>query len=382
MRKTSPWVNDELEAFRRTVRHFFETVVTPHREQWEAQQHVDRSVWKKAGELGLICASVPEEYGGMGGTFAHEAIIVEEQARAGDTAFGLIMGSPMALPPLLNYGSVSQKRKYMPEIAAGNAIVAFALTEPGAGSDAKAIQTTARRDGHSYVLNGQKTFISNGYNADLATVVARTGPAETGAGGISAFFVDLRELEGYSVGRILKKIGQKGQDTAELFFDDCRIPADALLGGVEGRGFGQIITSLQAERTILGLYGVAYAEQALELTLEYVKSRQAFGKSLFDFQNTRFKLAECATKVRISRLFIDDCIARVLEGTIDPATASMAKYWGTDLQVEVIDTCLQFFGGYGYMTDYPIARMFADARVQRIYGGANEIQKEVIARSL
>ncbi len=374
--------NDELDAFRRTVRNFLETEVMPYREKWEQQQHVDRSVWRKAGELGLICASVPAEYGGIGGTFAHEAVIVEEQARAGDSAFGVIMGSPMALPPLVNYGSEAQKRRYFPEIAAGEAIVAFALTEPGAGSDAKAIQMTAKRDGDHYLLNGQKTFISNGYNADLATVVARTGPAEMGPAGISAFFVDLRGLEGYSVGRILKKIGQKGQDTAELFFDNCRVPADTLLGGVEGKGFGQIISSLQAERTILGLYGVAYAERALELTLEHVKTREAFGQTLFDLQNTRFKLAECATKVRIGRLFIDDCIQKVIDGTMDGATAAMAKYWCTDLQGEIIDTCLQFFGGYGYITEYPIARMFADARIQRIYGGANEIQKEVIARSL
>lgn len=378
----SAWMTDELDTFRRTVRNFFETEVVPHRDRWEAQQHVDRSVWRKAGEIGMICASVPEAVGGLGGTFAHEAVIIEEQARAGDTAFGIIMGSPMALPPLLKFGSAEQKRRYIPEIASGEAIVAFALTEPGAGSDAKAIRMTARRDGDSYILNGQKTFISNGSNADLATVVARTGPAGTGTRGISAFFVDLRGLEGYRVGRVLKKIGQKGQDTAELFFDDCRVPAESLLGGVEGQGFGQIMSSLQTERTVLGLYGVAYAEQALRLTVEHVKTRQAFGQTLFELQNTRFKLAECATKVHISRLFIDDCIRKVIDDTLDPATASMAKYWGTELQGEVIDTCLQFFGGYGYMLEYPIARMYADARIQRIYGGANEIQKEVIARSL
>lgn len=376
------WSTPALEDFRRTVRRFLETEVVPRREIWERQQFVDRSVWEKAGELGLICASVPEEYGGMGGTFAHEAIIIEEQARVGDTAFGLIMGSPMALPPLLKFGSEAQKRHFIPEIAAGKAILAFALTEPGAGSDAKAIRTSARRDGDSYILNGQKMFISNGYNADLATIVARTGAAGSGKKGICAFFVDLRGLQGYKVGRILKKIGQHGQDTAELFFDDCRIPADSLLGNVEGEGFEQIMSSLQIERTILGLFGVAYAEQALEHTLEYVKSRTAFGQSLFDFQNTRMKLAECVTKTRISRIFIDECVQKVMDGTLDTVTASMAKYWCTELQGEVIDVCLQFFGGYGYMTEYPIARMFADARVQRIYGGANEIQKEIIARSL
>lgn len=376
------WSDDTLETFRETVRHFFETEVTPRREEWEEQQRVDRSVWRKAGEIGLLCASVPAEFGGMGGTFAHEAVIVEEQARAGDSAFGLVMGSPMALPPLVKFGSEDQKRRFLPEIAAGKAICAFALSEPGAGSDAKAIRTTARRDGGDYVLNGQKTFISNGANADVATVVARTGPPEAGTAGISAFFIDLRDLKGFSVGRVLKKIGQKGQDTAELFFDDCRIPADALLGPEEGRGFRQIMESLQTERTILGLSGVTIAERAIELTLEHVKSRRAFGGTLYDLQNTRLKLAECATKAKISRVFIDDCVARVLDGSLDPATASMAKYWGTDLQCEIIDTCLQFFGGYGYMTDYPIARMYADARIQRIYGGANEIQKEVIARAL
>jgi acyl-CoA dehydrogenase len=377
-----PWSTPALEDFRRTVRRFFETEVVPRRDVWEGQQFVNRSVWEKAGELGLICASVPEEYGGMGGTFAHEAVIIEEQARAGDTAFGLIMGSPMALPPLLNFGSEAQKRRFIPQIAAGRAILAFAMTEPGAGSDAKAIRTSARRDRDGYILNGQKIFISNGYNADLATIVARTGAAGTGTKGISAFFVDLRGLKGYKVGRILRKIGQKGQDTAELFFDDCRIPADSLLGSVEGEGFGQIMSSLKIERVILGLYGVAYAEQALTHTLAYVKSRAAFGQSLFDFQNTRMRLAECATKTRISRIFIDECVRKAMDGTLDAVTASMAKYWCTDLQGEVIDACLQFFGGYGYMADYPIARMFADARVQRIYGGANEIQKEIIARSL
>lgn len=380
-RKRSVWEDGETDAFRATVRRFFTTEVTPHREKWERQQFVDRMVWERAGELGLICASVPEEFGGMGGTFAHEAVLIEEQAYAGDTAFGVVMGSPMATPALMKCASREQVLRWMPDIAAGRSILAFGLTEPGAGSDAKMIRTTARREGDHYVLNGSKIFISNGYNADLILLAARTSETASTSGAISAFMIETRQLEGYRVGRILDKIGQKGQDTVEIFFDDVRVPVRNRLGE-EGAAFGKLMGGLQHERTVVALIGVAMAERAIDLTLDHVKSREAFGGTLWDLQNTRLKLAECATKVRLGRLLIDECIGRIIAGTLDAQTSSMAKYWCTEMQGEVIDTCLQMFGGYGYMTEYPIARMYADARIQRIYGGANEIQKEVIARSL
>ena len=382
MNYTSPWMTPELEDFRRTVRQFLEKEIVPHRQKWERQQHVDRDLWLKAGGLGMICASVPDEYGGMGGTYAYDAVIIEEQARVNDSALGVVMGSTLAMPLFLKAASDEQKRHWVPKIASGATILAFALTEPGAGSDAKAIRTTARREGDTYLINGQKTFISNGYNADLAMVVARTGPKEMGTRGISMLLVETRDQPGYRVGRILEKLGQKGQDTAELFFDDVAVPVENLMGGAEGRGFAQIMSGFEIERTTIGLIAIANAERALELTIEHTKSRQAFGGPLFEQPVIRQKLAECATEVRIGRIFIDDCIRRVIEGTLDNATASMAKWWCTELQGRVLDACVQLYGGYGYMSEYQVARMYADARVQRIYGGANEIQKEVVARSL
>lgn len=377
----SPWMTEELDAFRQSVRKFFEREVAPHVERWEQQQYVDRAVWRKAGELGMLCTSVSADYGGMGGSFAHEAVIVEEQARVGDTAFGVVMASSMGVPIFMEAATEEQRHRWIPQLAAGRSVLAFALTEPGAGSDAKAITTTARRDGDSYVINGSKTFISNGFNGDLVMVVARTS-TEGGAKGLSTFMLETEGLKGYSVGRILKKIGQKGQDTAELFFDDVRVPAENLLGAVEGQAFAQLMRGFRTERTVLGLMSVAHCERAIALTTDYVKNRKLFGQTLFDLQNTRFKLAECQTKTRIARVFLDHCVERVMDGTLDAATASMAKWWSADLQGQVVDECLQLHGGYGYMTDYPIARMYADARIQRIYGGAAEIQKEVIARTL
>lgn len=379
----SPWMTEELDYFRRSVRDFFETEVAPHRAKWEAQQFVDRAVWKKAGERGFLCASVPEEYGGGGGSFAHDAIIVEEQARLGDTAFGIVLSSVMGVPIFLEHATDEQRKRWVPAMAAGDAILAFALTEPGAGSDAKNVATTAIRAGDDYVIDGVKTFISNGAGADFIVLVARTDPeADSKANGLSMFMVETEGLAGYRVGRVFDKIGQKGQDTAELIFENVRVPAANLIGGVEGRGFAQLMSGFQTERLVLGLIGVCHAERAIRLTLDHVKSREAFGAPLFELQNTRFTLAECATKTRIGRTFIDDCISRVIAGTFDGASASMAKYWCTDLQGEVLDACLQLHGGYGYMADHPIAQMYADARIQRIYGGANEIHKEVIARSL
>ncbi len=378
---SSPWMTAELESFRTTVRRFFETEVAPHTEKWEAQQHVDRSVWKKAGALGMLCVSVPEDLGGMGGSFLHEAVIIEEQVRSGDTSFGVVLAN-MGVPIFLHAATPEQAREWVPRLTSGDSVFAFALSEPGAGSDAKAIKTTAKRDGGDYVLNGSKTFISNGYNGDVVLVAARTGQESEGTKGISLFILDSKNLSGYSVGRILKKVGQKGQDTAELFFDNVRIPASGLVGGQEGQGFKQLMTGLRTERVVLGLIGVSAAERAIAMTTEHVKTRKAFGQTLWDLQNTRFKLAEAQTQTYIARLFIDHCIDLAVNDKLQGVHAAMCKWWNTELQNRVIDECVQLYGGYGYMVEYPIARMWADARIQRIYGGANEIQKELVARAM
>jgi acyl-CoA dehydrogenase len=377
---TSPWMNPELEGFRDAVRRFLEAEVVPHRERWNKQQHVDRELWRKGGEMGILLADIPEAYGGSGGTFAHQAIVFEELSRAGDTAFGLHVHAIVA-HYLLNQGTEEQKRRYLPRLASGDMIAAIAMSEPGAGSDLKGVRTTALRDGDGYTINGSKTFISNGYLADLIVVVAKTEP-DAGAKGISLMLVETHDCEGFRVGHILDKIGQKGQDTCELFFDNVRVPHDAVLGGVEGRGFAQLMNELPYERTILGVAGVAAIERALRLTIEHVRERKAFGQPLIEMQNTRFVLAEVKTEATVARTFIDRCIVDMIDGRMDTVLASMAKYWISDLQCKLIDQCLQLFGGYGYMLEYPIAQMYADARVQRIYGGANEIMKEIISRSL
>lgn len=374
------WMTPELETFRDAVRRFVEAEVTPHQERWKKQQHVDRDVWDKGGAMGILLADIPEEYGGSGGSFAHQSIVFEELTYAGDMAFGIHVHAIVA-HYILNQGTEEQKQKYLPKLASGEMIAAIAMSEPGAGSDLKGIRTTARRDGESYVINGSKTFISNGYMADLVVVVTKTDP-EAGAKGVSLIMVETRDCPGYRVGRILEKIGQKGQDTCELFFDDVRVPLDRVLGGVEGKGFTQLMTELPYERTILGVSGVAAIERALDLTITHTRERKAFGQALIEMQNTRFVLAEIKTEATIARTFIDRCIVDMMEGRMDTELASMAKYWISDLQCKVIDQCLQLFGGYGYMLEYPIAQMYVDARVQRIYGGANEIMKEIISRNL
>lgn len=376
----SPWTNPELEGFRDAVRRFVEAEIVPRQEKWRKQQHVDRELWRNGGQLGMLLADIPEEYGGSGGTFAHQCVVFEELGYAGDVSFGLHVHSIVA-HYLLNQGTEAQKKKYLPKLASGEMIAAIAMSEPGAGSDLKNIRTTAVRDGDGYLLNGSKIFISNGYLADLVLVVAKTEP-EAGAKGISLMLLETRNCKGFRVGRILEKIGQKGQDTCELFFDNARVAADGVLGGVEGKGFAQLMNELPYERTILGVAGVAAIERALRLTVEYTRERKAFGQALIDMQNTRFVLAEVKTEATIARTFIDRCIVDMMEGRMDTVLASMAKYWISDLQCKVVDNCLQLFGGYGYMLEYPIAQMYADARVQRIYGGANEIMKEIIARSL
>jgi len=381
MELTTPsWMNPELESFRGAVRRFVAAEIAPHGERWRQQQHVDRELWTKAGEMGLLAADIPEEYGGSGGNFAHMAIVFEELGYAGDMAFGLHVHAIVA-HYLLNQGTEEQKRHYLPKLASGEMIAAIAMSEPGAGSDLKGIRTTAVKGSDGYRLDGSKTFISNGYLADLILVVAKTDPAG-GAKGISLMLLETKDNPGFRVGRILEKVGQKGQDTCELFFDGAHVALSGVLGGDEGRGFAQLMTELPYERTIIGVAGVAAIERALTLTVEHAKERKAFGQALIEMQNTRFVLAEIKTEATVARIFIDRCVEDMLAGRMDTVRASMAKYWISDLQCKVVDQCVQLFGGYGYMLEYPIAQMYVDARVQRIYGGANEIMKEIIARSL
>lgn len=377
---TSPWMNAELEGFRDAVRRFVDTEIVPHQERWRKQQHVDRELWNKGGEMGILLADIPEEYGGSGGSFAHQSVVFEELGYGGDMAFGIHVHAIVA-HYILNQGTEEQKRKYLPRLASGEMVAAIAMSEPGAGSDLKGIRTTAVAGEGGYRVNGSKTFISNGYLADLILVVVKTDPA-AGAKGISLLLLETKGNPGFRVGRILEKVGQKGQDTCELFFDDAHVPLENVLGGVEGKGFTQLMTELPYERTILGVAGVAAIERALRLTIEHTRERKAFGQALIDMQNTRFVLAEIKTEATIARIFIDRCIEDMIAGRMGTVQASMAKYWISDLQCKVIDQCLQLFGGYGYMLEYPIAQMYVDARVQRIYGGANEIMKEIIARSL
>jgi acyl-CoA dehydrogenase len=377
----SPWKDDEVRALGAVADKFVAAELTAKRERWERQQHVDRDVWRRAGEIGLLCCSIPAEYGGGGGTFAHDLMVFESQARAGDHAWGNGVHSGIVAHYLLAYGTEDQRRRWLPELATGELIAAVAMTEPGAGSDLKNISTRARRDGDQYVIDGAKTFITNGHTADLIVVVAKTDPA-AGAKGISLLVVETRDRPGFVRGRILDKVGQHGADTSELFFDGVRVPAGNLLGGTEGRGFAQLMTQLAQERLIIAVSAVAGMETAVEQTVDYVQQREAFGQKLFDFQNTRFTLAECATTAHVARVFVDSCVQRHLDGGLDATTAAMAKWWLTEQQVTVVDRCLQLYGGYGYMREYPIARMYADARVQKIYGGANEIMKDLVARSL
>lgn len=376
----SPWMDADLALFRDNVRKFIANEITPHEERWDGQQHVDRELWNKAGAAGLLCTDVPEQYGGSGAHFAYEAVILEEQARAGNTSWAKGVHE-IVVHYILGYGTEEQKARWLPKLASGEMVGAIAMTEPGTGSDLQAVRTRAEREGDFFRINGAKTFISNGLHCDLLIIVCKTDPGETGKG-ISLIVAETRNLKGFKRGRLLHKLGQKGQDTAELFFEDMLVPAENLLGGRESQGFVQLMKQLPRERLIIGIGAIAAAEAALRHTLSYVTQRKAFGKALMEFQNTRFKLAEMQTEVTIGRVFIDHCIQQLLVGKLDAATASMAKWWGTQKQCEVVDECLQFFGGYGYMLEYPIARFYADARVQKIYGGTNEIMKELIARSM
>ena len=376
----SPWMDDELEMFRDAARRFVEQEIVPNDDRWRAQHHVDRSIWNKAGEVGLLCTDIPAEYGGVGGDVRHESVVAEEMGGHGITSFGHVVHSIVA-HYVLNHGTEEQKHRWLPRMASGELVGAIAMTEPGAGSDLQAVKTRAERVGGEWVINGSKTFISNGLHAGLVGVVARTDPSK-GSKGISIIMVETENRPGYRVGRVLDKIGQNGWDTAEMFFDDCRVPADCLLGPVEGQGFVQLMRDLPYERALLALGGVAAMEYALRLTVDYARSRKLFGQTLLEMQNTRFKLAELKTQVHVSRLLIDDCISKLRAGTLDTATASMAKLYVTEAQCRVMDECLQLFGGYGYTTEYPISKLYVDARVQRIYGGASEVMKEIVARSL
>jgi acyl-CoA dehydrogenase len=374
------WMNEDLSMFRDAVRRFVEQELEPTEDRWIEERRMSREMWRKAGQAGLLCASIPEEYGGGGGNFAHEAIITAELARAGVNSFGNNVHSGIVAHYLLRYGNDEQKRKWLPRMAAGELIAAIAMSEPGAGSDLRAIRTRAVRDGDHYVIDGAKTFITNGINADLVILVAKTGDGTSKS--ISLIVVETGGLAGFERGRNLEKIGQKGQDTAELFFSSMRVPVANLLGAEEGLGMSQLVQQLAQERLIIAIISAAAMQRALDLTVEYTNTRKVFGQRLLDLQNTRFKLAECKTYTTLAASFVDDCINRALAGTLDIETAAMAKWWCSQHYCTVVDECLQLFGGYGYMTEYPIAKMYANARVTRIYGGSNEVLKELIERRL
>ena len=376
----SPWMDDELQLLRDAVARFADAEMVPLDAQWRSQHNVGKDIWRRAGEQGFLCTDIPAEYGGMSGDFRHEAVIYEELNRRGLSGFGQGVHS-IAAHYLLNHGTTEQKQRLLPRLASGELIGAIGITEPGAGSDMKGIRTRAVRDGDHYVVNGSKIFISNGFLAGLVALVVRTS-ADPGSKSLSLLMVETDNLPGFKVGRVLDKMGLHAQDTAELFFDGARIPVANLLGGVEGQGMYQLMGDLPYERILIGVSGVAAMEGALAATLNYTKERRAFGQPIAEFQNTKFRLAELATIVRVARTFIDDCISRVAAGKLDTVTASMAKWWISDMQQQVLDQCVQLHGGYGYMNEYLVCRMFADSRVQRIYGGTNEIMKELIARSL
>ena len=380
MKYESSWINDDVRMFRDNVRAFIAKEFVPQQAHWRAQHGPDADDWLKAARAGLLLSDVPEAYGGGGGTFAHECVVLEELARAG-VHFGSQVHTTVA-HYILAYGTEEQKHRWLPRMGRGELIGAIAMTEPGAGSDLQAIQTLARREGDEYAISGSKTFITNGMRAGLVCVAARTNPKTVGMRAISLIVVETDGLAGYRAGRPLEKVGMQQQDTCELFFDSVRVPAANLLGPSEGRGFAQLMEQLPYERLQIAVGAVAMAEQAVEITTRYVKERKAFGKPLLDLQNTRFKLAECKTRAQIGRVFLDSCIERYLAGRLDETSTAMAKYWLTEMQCRIVDECVQLHGGYGYMTEYPIARMWADARVQRIYAGSNEIMKELIAWSL
>ncbi len=380
MARRSPWMNQDLDDFRDLARTFCEKEIKPNVENYIANKQVDRDLWNKAGEVGLLCLSIPEEYGGGGGTFAHEAILIEEQARVGDSSWGVSLHNGIVAHYILNYGTEEQKHEWLPKMASGEAVAAIAMTEPGTGSDLQNVRTKAIREGDEYVINGAKTFITNGAQADVVVVVVKTNPEEAAAG-ISLVIVPT-DTPGFSRGRVLDKIGMKGQDTSELNFADVRVPVTNLLGSEEGQGFIQLMEQLPQERLIVAVSNVAAMELCFEETMRYVHDRHAFNRPIWGFQNTKFKMAEVATEARVARSFVDECIGLHLEKQLDIPTVAMAKLWCSERAQKVADTCLQLHGGYGYMNEYPIARAWADLRVSQIYAGTSEIMKEIISRSL
>ena len=376
----SPWMNEDLRMYRKALREFIEEEFVPRQAKWRAEHRPSAQDWKQAGATGLLLPDVPEEYGGGGGNFAHQAVVTEELGRAG-VNFGCGVQSIVS-HYIAHYGNEEQKKKWLPAMAQGELVGAIAMTEPSAGSDLQAIKTSARREGNEYVISGSKTFITNGGLANLICVAAKTNPNVAPFRGISMIVVETQNLKGYRVGKSLEKIGMHEIDTCELFFDDVRVPAGNLLGKSEGAGFAQMMDQLRYERLMIGVGAIATIERALAITIKYAKERKAFGQTLLEFQNARFKLAQCKTEAQIGRVFVDNCILRMIDGKLDPVTAAMAKYWLTECQCRIVDECVQLHGGYGYMTEYPIAQMWMDSRVQRIYAGSNEILVELIGSSL
>ena len=376
----APRTTDALPTFRATIRAFVQTDFAPHQDRWREQRFPDPDAWTKAGAVGMLLSDVPAEYGGGGGTFVHETVVVEELTRAGVPLHSFIHDNVAHY--ILAYASEAQKHDWLPRMARGELVGAIAMSEPAAGSDLQGIRTTARRDGDHYVISGSKMFITNGWHAGLVCVAVKTDPKATGPKAISLIMVETRDLPGYRVGRPLEKVGMHAQDTCELFFDNVRVPASNLLGPAEGRGGFQIMEKMSYERLAIGVAAVATAERAVAITTKYVKERKAFGNPLIDFQNTRFKLAECKTEAHIARVFLNDCVERFIAGQLDACATAMAKYWLTDCECRIVDECLQLHGGHGYLAEYPIACMWTDSRVHRIYAGTNEILKELIASSL
>ncbi|MDO9061722.1 MAG: acyl-CoA dehydrogenase family protein [Bradyrhizobium sp.] len=377
----SSWMTEELDVFRDQFRRFLAKDLAPHADKWRQQKLVDRSAWRALGEMGALLPSVPEAYGGLSASFAYDAAVIEDlESVVPEVTTGVSVHSGIVAHYILNYGSEEQKLRWLPKMASGEFVGAIAMTEPGTGSDLQGMRTTARKQGNNYVINGQKTFITNGQAADLIIVVARTGGP--GAKGLSLIVVEAAGNDGFRRGRNLDKIGLQASDTSELFFDNAVAPPENLLGGEEGSGFVQLMQQLPQERLLLAIGAVASMERAVRLTVDYTRERKAFGQPIIEFQNTAFTLAERKTEATIARVFVDWCIGRLIARELDTVTASMAKWWCSQTLVETADECLQLHGGYGYMQEYPISRMFVDARIQMIYGGTNEIMKLLIARSL
>ncbi len=367
--------NEELDLFRKSVRDFFAKEIIPHHDKWEEQGHISREAWLKTGEQGFLLTEVPEEFGGAGVDFRYSAILMEELAHSGCSGPGFALHSDIVAPYILHQANDEQKKRWFPKMASGELISAIAMTEPGTGSDLQAVTTTAKKDGDDYIINGSKTFITNGYMCDLVIIVAKTGDNE-----ISLIMVEA-DREGFTKDKPLKKIGMKAQDTCQLYFDNVRVPQSNLLG-VEGAGFMYLMQELPQERLLVAIIAIATAEEAFNRTVQYVQEREAFGRPIAKFQNTRFKLAEMLSEIQMGRIFIDKCIELHLKQELDVPTAAMAKYTMTELQCKVVDECVQLHGGYGYMWEFWIARAYADSRAQRIYAGTNEIMKEIISRSI